>query len=210
MADKSIRMHTPMGRAVYPRLGRPDTKYYDLGIYKANIMINLEEAKPLLSQLSQIFKEHTGSAPNRFDNTMWKIETDEEGNPANEVLLKIAIKNRMGRDGEVWDRKPKLFDAALKPCPRVIPFGGSELIVNFEIYKWDAGGKKGVSLQPVAVQIIKLVEGDQNAEGYGFTVASGGFEAADGDILANDASEGLTSADSASQVADAHIEIDDF
>lgn len=177
MADKALRMHTPMGRAVYPRLGRPDTKYYDLGIYKANLMVKIEEAKPLLSQLTQIYKEHTGSAPNKVDNPMWKIATDEEGNLSDEVLLKIAIKNRMGRDGEVWDRKPKLFDAALKPCPNVIPYGGSEMIVNFEVYKWDAGGKKGVSLQPVAVQIIKLVQGDQNAEGFGFTAASGGFEA---------------------------------
>lgn len=186
MADKAIRMHTPVGRAVYPRLGRPDTKYYDLGIYKASLMVPINEAKDLLNELTKIFKEHTGSAPNKFDNTMWKMETDEEGNPSGDVLLKLAIKNRMGRDGEVWDRKPKLFDAALKPCPRVIPFGGSEMIVNFEVYKWDAGGKKGVSLQPVAVQIIKLVEGDQNAEGYGFTVASGGFEAATDEAEAKD------------------------
>lgn len=173
MSAKNERMPTPQGRAVYPRLGRPDTKYYDLGIYKANLMVSLEEAKPLLSKLSEIFKEHTGQAPNRFENSMWKIETDENGNPADEVLIKLAIKNRMGRDGELWDRKPKLFDAALKPCPNVVPFGGSEMVVVFEIYRWDAGGKKGVSLQPMAVQIINLVEGDQNAEGYGFKVVDG-------------------------------------
>ena len=176
MTKKNVRLHTPLGRAVYPRLGRPDVKYYDLGLYRADVMVKLDDVKELLAKLSGIYERHTGSPPNKTDNYMWKIELDEDGRLASEVLLKLRIKNRIGKDGNLWDRKPKLFDASLTPCPAVIPYGGTEMVVNFEVYEWEAGNKKGVSLQPVAVQILKLVQGDDSAEGYGFAAASG-FEA---------------------------------
>lgn len=191
MSNKNPNFHTPVGRAVYPRLGRPDVKFHDLGIYKADLLVPLSEAKELLTKLSAIYAEHTGKAPNKVDNTMWKIELDEDGQMANEVMFKLRIKNRMGRDGEVWDRKPKLFDASLSPCNSVVPYGGSQMVVSFDAYCWDAGGKKGVSLQPVAVQIIKLETGDDNASSFGFAAAEG-FTATEQAAL-EDASASLSS-----------------
>ena len=177
MSTKNPRFHTPKGRAVYPRLSRPDTKFHDLGIYKADIMVPVSECRELLNTLTAFHKSHVGQAPNKIDNPMWKLELDEDGEQTGEVIFKLRVKNRLGRDGEVWDRKPKMFDASLAPCPDAVPKGGSEFIVNFEAYAWDAGGKKGVSLQPVAVQIITLVSGDEgSADGFGFK-ATDGFSA---------------------------------
>lgn len=172
MAD--IKLTTPRGIATFPALARPDTKFDELGQYKADLSVPSMEAKPLMAQLTEIFKRHTGKAPVQAENTMWKLETDSDtGEATGNVIFKIRVKNRMRRDGQMWDRKPKLFDASLKSIS-VNPWGGTEMVVSMSVYCWDAAGKKGVSLQPIAVQIINLVEGG-SAAGDSF-----GFEATDG------------------------------
>jgi hypothetical protein len=181
MAKNKGPVHTtPFGVAVYPRLNRPDTKFDDLGAYKADVRIPLADARGLMTQLSKYYTDHVGKKPNATDNTMWTQETDEEGDKTGFVLFKLRVKNKMRRDGELWDRKPKLFDASGRPCPSVNPWGGSVIAVNFEVYCWDTGSKAGVSLQPMAVQIKELVQGgdSDDASGYGFGKEEG-FNAED-------------------------------
>lgn len=172
MAD--IRLSTPLGTAVYPRLKTPDTKFDDLGIYKADVAIPMSEAEPLMAQLGDIFKKHTGKAAKKAENTMWLFETDDQGEETGNVIFKLRIKNRISKKtGELWDRRPKMFDATLKPIDEN-PWGGSKMIVSFDVYGWDAGGKKGVSLQPVAVQIVELVSGSgPDASSFGFGATEG-------------------------------------
>ncbi|MDP1171568.1 hypothetical protein, partial [Klebsiella pneumoniae] len=85
------------------------------------------------------------------------------------VIFKCSVKNVQRKNGEMWDRRPKQFDAKMKPVD-LDPSGGTELYVSASIYEWVAGGKKGVSLQPLAVQIINLVErgGGNDAAAFGF------------------------------------------
>ena len=162
MAD--IRLSTPAGVAVYPRLKTPDTKFDDLGIYKADVAVPLADAEPLMEQLAAAFKKHTGKAPKKAENTMWLMEVDEAGEETGNVIFKLRIKNRISKKtGEIWDRRPKLFDASLKPID-VNPWGGSKMVVSFDVYEWDAGGKVGVSLQPVGVQILELKTGTGGAD----------------------------------------------
>jgi len=173
MTTKPQKLTTPLGTAVYPALKRPDTKFHDLGQYKADVSIPIETAKPLMDKLSAYYKEQTGTAANQTENTMFKVETDDQGNTKS-ALFKLRIKNRMTKQGEVWDRRPKLFGADLTPAPAADPRGGSKIKVSFEFYVWEANGKKGVSLQPVAVKIIELVSGEA-ADGADF-----GFDKEDG------------------------------
>jgi len=162
------------GKAVYPRLAQPDTKFDELGQYKADVSVPKFEAKQTMEILSEHFKAHTGKAPNKADNTMWYFETNEDGDETGNVVFKCRVKNKLRkRDGKLWDRKPKMFDAALKPVD-VNPFGGSTYVVSAEVYAWEAGAKKGVSLQPVGVQIIELVSGS------GPSASSMGFKAQEG------------------------------
>jgi len=200
MAQKNERITLGPGRGVYPALKNPDTKFDELGQYKADLSIPSEEAEPLMERLSEVFKSHTGKAPKKAENTMWFFETDHEsGEETGNVVFKCRVKNKIRKkDGKLWDRKPKLFDAALKPID-VSPWGGSEYIVNAEIYCWDAGGKKGVSLQPVGVQIIKLIEGgSESAEDMGFSKRDDGY------VADADESDGFTD-----QTAEAEDEEDD-
>ena len=164
MAD--IKMNTPKGTAVFPSLARPDTKFDELGMYKADLSVPLQEAKDLMGKLTEVFKRHTGKAPNANENTMWYKQTDKDtGEETGNVVFKIRVKNRMTKSGQLWDRKPVLFDAALKPI-QVNPWGGTEMIVSMSVYCWNAGGKMGVSLQPQAIQIINLVEGGTSSHGF--------------------------------------------
>ena len=147
------------GKAVYPRLSQPDTKFDELGQYKADVSIPLADAEAIMKTLTATFKAHTGKPPKKADNTMWYFETNEDGEETGNVVFKCRVKNKLRkRDGQLWDRKPKLFDAALKPVD-VNPFGGSTYVVSAEVYAWEAGAKKGISLQPLGVQIIELVSG---------------------------------------------------
>jgi len=176
MSDTKISL--PLGRAIYPSLKTADTKFHDLGIYKCNVSVPVKEATSAMDKLSAIYKQHTGKAPVKTDNTMWKMEVDEEtGEDTGNVIFKCSVKNVRRRDGELWDRRPKQFDAKMNPVT-LDPSGGTELYVSASVYAWDAGGKKGVSLQPQAVQIINLVErGGAAADAFGFQEHSGGFEA---------------------------------
>ena len=177
MANET-RISVGPGRAVYPALDRPDTKFDELGQYKADLAVPLAQAEQLMKKLSEMYKAHVGKAAAKTTNTMWYMETDEDGEETGNVVFKMRIKNRLNRDGKLWDRKPKQFDAALRPC-EVNPWGGSVLAVSATVYEWDAGGKKGISLQPQAVQIIELVSGGgKDASAFGFD-ATEGFTAPD-------------------------------
>ena len=174
MSDTKLSL--PLGRAIYPSLKLADTKFHELGLYKCNVSVPLKEATPTMEKLSEIFKQHTGKAPVKAENTMWKLEVDDEtGEETGNVIFKCSVKNVRRRNGELWDRRPKQFDAKMNPVD-LDPSGGSELYVSASIYEWSAGGKKGVSLQPQAVQIVTLVErGGSSGEAFGFK-AQDGFE----------------------------------
>lgn len=173
MAD-SKQFETPPGIAVYPRLKTPDTKFDDLGIYKADLAVPKADAKPLMDELTALYKAHVGKAPKASENTMWETQTDEAGEETGNIIFKLRVKNKIRKkDGALWDRRPVQFDAAGNDID-VNPWGGSQMIVVFEAYEWDAGGKKGVSLQPLAVQILELVEGEgKSASAFGLKARDG-------------------------------------
>lgn len=179
---KANTMMSPKGVAGYPRIASPDTKFDELGQYKADIAVEASEAKDLMKRLQEIHKSHTGKAAPASKNSMFEKEVDEEGEETGRVVFKFRVKNRTTKTGDLWERQPKVFDAKgnrILDIPNI--GGGSTLKVFFEIYEWSAGGKMGVSLQPLKVQLIDLVEfsgGDSNPfeEEEGFTIEEETFE----------------------------------
>jgi len=179
---KKLTFITPRGVAVYPRLQRPDTRYHELGVYKADIRIPVEEAKPLLKELGDIYRSHLGQphpklAPSKDKEAMWFYEQDEDGDFLKDhVILKIRARNIKTKTGEVWDRKPKLFDAKGRPIKANLNIGGGTVMkVSFEVDCYTSKKASGVRLIPVAVQIIDLVtfEAGGSAEDYGFAEEDG-------------------------------------
>ena len=171
-----IKITLPKGIARFPSLHRPDTKFNELGVYKANVAVPLQEAEPVMSKLQAIAKQELGKALPKSDNSLWKYEIDDNGDETGMVMFKATIKNIQRKDGEIWDRKPQQYDTKLNKVNEII-FGGSELVVSAVVRVWEFSGKKGMSLQPDGVQIHKLVGPSGGAEDHGFSVVEDGFVA---------------------------------
>jgi len=173
------------GIAVFPALNTPDKKFHDLGIYKADLRLSLDDAKPHMDRLSKLFQEWTGKELKPTKTNLWKFEEDDNGERTGNVIFQIKVKNVMTRKKEVWDRKPKQYDTQNNVVNEQI-WGGSELVVGAEVYCWTAGVDKGISLQPTAIQIISLV---------GPTDSDAGFDTMDGGYVGG--FEGASNSDSA-------------
>ncbi|TWH35568.1 MULTISPECIES: hypothetical protein [unclassified Aminobacter] len=149
-------------KGVHLALKRPDTKYNEHGTYKANIRVPLAEATAYMEQLQAIAEELIGKKMPKKKNTCWYFELDKETEEeTGYVIFKNEVKNRLNKKtGEVWDRRPLLIDADLKPVD-VNPWGGSTIVVQSEVYVGkDKDGKKLLQLQPIVVQILELIQGD--------------------------------------------------
>ncbi|MBL4783894.1 MAG: hypothetical protein JKY49_00550 [Cohaesibacteraceae bacterium] len=165
------------GIAEYPALANADYKFdAELGTYKCNIKLPYDDAKRYMAQIAEIYKEHTGKPASLSKSVkgLWSFEEDEDGENTGDVIFKISVKNKKKKDGSLWDRKPFLMDANTDPVALgVEPSGGSVLTVKAEIYCWEYQSSKGVSLQPVAVQILKLVQRSNGADASGFEKSEG-------------------------------------
>ena len=150
----------PKGTAVFPALDRPDTKFDELGMYKADVRIPEADAKPIIAKLTATCEEHGVAIEDERKNNLWEFETDEDGSPNGNVVFKLRVKNRMTKAGKLWDRRPLVIDRSRMPISADTPiWGGSEIVVKAEVRKWEFNTKRGVQLQPVAVQVIELVSG---------------------------------------------------
>ena len=174
------KIKTPRGVAVYPALQRPDTRFNENGTYKADLRLDPKDpaVKAFLAKVDALYKGHMGKAhPKNADasnkNAVWYAEADKEtGEPTGFVVVKLRVKNQVSKKtGDLWDRRPLQFDARGHPINEAKAIGGgSVLIVTAEPYTWINGATRGVSLQPLAVQIIELREWnrDQAASDFGF------------------------------------------
>lgn len=168
----------PKGIAVYPALYRPDTKFDELGQYKADFKLSAEDAAPYIDKIQEYAKSHLGKRLAAGGNPVFEPVVDAEtGEPTGEVLFKVRVKNKKRRsDGKLWDRRPLLIDAKRNDLPSdVNPWGGSVIRVQAEVNMGDKP-KKFINLQPVMVQIIELVTGGSRGDASAFDDEDG-FEA---------------------------------
>lgn len=188
MANKDyLKLTSPRGTAVFPRLTQPDTKFDDNGIYSTGLRMSAADAKSFIQKIQEVAKAHMGKALPAKDNPCWKFVTDDDGNETGDVQFKFKVKNLMVRDRDnpgqkkMWDRRPALFDAKGRPITGSLPKvgGGSVLKVSFVVYTYDEP-KPGLNLQLQAVQIIELKEwGNQDASDFGFGEEEDGYETSD-------------------------------
>lgn len=171
MTIKSERINL-RGLAVYPYLHRADTKFHEVGEWKVGVRMDEEKAKPIMARLGALYQNHTGKKLNKHTTNLWKYDLDDQGEPMGSVVFQTKVKNVQLKDGTLWDRKPKQYDSQAN-LTEVQVGAGSELVVACDIYAWDAGNKKGISLQPLAVQVLSLAEYDGGD--HGFDIIEGGF-----------------------------------
>ncbi|MBR1173930.1 hypothetical protein JQ617_08195 [Bradyrhizobium sp. KB893862 SZCCT0404] len=162
MADKKFKyvpFVTEVVTARYPKLSEPDTKgEYADGKYKTEATADEDYTERFQEEIQAVIDQHFAGKKNV--HAPWK-ETKEG---AIAFIFKSPKK------------KPQLTDAKGKPLPQgAVIRGGSKIRIAGVIAAWEKGAKRGVSLWPDAVRVIKLAEGFDSSQAFG--AAEDGFDA---------------------------------
>jgi len=162
MADKKFKyvpFVTEVVTARYPKLSEPDTKgEYADGKYKTEATADEDYTERFQEEIQAVADTYFAGKKNV--HLRWK-ETKEGA---------IAFNFKSPK------KKPQLTDAKGKALKLgTVIRGGSLIRIAGVIAAWEKGAKRGVSLWPDAVRVIKLSEGfDANAA---FGAAEDGFDA---------------------------------
>lgn len=171
---------TPAGRAIYPWLINPDTKFNPLGEYKVSLSLHSSEAEPLIKKIDEAMEKAKALAPEgkkiKLQDPPYYNEVDGDEQETGNILFKFKSKAQIQtKDGKTLRISPKLFDAKgtlLKDIDDI--WGGSKIKISADLAPYYVGAVgAGVSLRLKAVQIIELVKGGGNADSYGFEETEG-------------------------------------
>jgi len=165
---------TPAGIARYPSLNRADTKFDEIGVFKVNLELSAEDAKPFIDDVEAILAEFVADKKRELKKDKLKMHAAPWEENDGVVQLKLKVK-AIGKTkaGEEYSRQPKLFGADGQPLEANVG-GGSKIKVAVVPYAWyTASLGAGITLQPKAVQVLELVTwGDGgSAASYGFDVS---------------------------------------
>jgi hypothetical protein len=156
---------TPIGRAKYVWLNKPDTKFGQEK-YKTQLLMDPDQAQPVVKALQAAAVAQFGD---RASEAKLGFTTDVD---TGEIDLKTATKY-----------EPKFFDSQGHPIPKAsLPelFGGSRLALRIKLYPYDVNATNyGITCQIMAVQIVEALTSSDNMEGAGFDRVDGGFVAED-------------------------------
>jgi hypothetical protein len=194
---------TPKGVAVWPSLGKPNTKFVPEGVFEMKLRMdrNDPEVQALCAKLEDLrarsMDEARAELEEKAKNPTTKASAmaamrkltladspvqpvfDEDGNETNEVTFKAKAKAQITKaDGTIMTKDfIPCFDAKKNAIdPRKVNIGsGSECKVKVRIsfYVMPATGMAGLSVRLEAVQVIKLVGFGAGSSGDDFGVEEG-------------------------------------
>ena len=174
--NDNIKGVTEVGKAIYPHLNKPDTRFQKEGVYKVTLELSPVNAKNLLKHIDDGIKLATkDSKSNKTAQLPYK--TDENGNMQFNFKCKAS---GVSKTGQNWEQKPKVFDSKGTPISKdILVWGGTTMKVAYEIIPYSNNMLgSGVSLRLKAVQVHELVSGGgASADSYGFKEESNGYVA---------------------------------
>lgn len=179
------RYATPKGFAQYPHLKDPDMKFNPEGVFSVTMRFEgkTPELQALIEKLEAIqdkaFDEAVSEANAMSKKKITKADLyleDAEGNIYLKFKQNAVIKKK---DGSTATVKIVHFDSKGKPVDVNV---GRDSVIRLSFtaapYFMQSTKQVGLSLRPVAVQVIKLNEfGGSSAEDYGFSAEEEGYEA---------------------------------
>lgn len=195
--NKAPRYVTPLGVAQYPWLIEPDTKFNPDGDYKVNMLFGdtkNADLQYMLGDLNSVLEEFYQSLIKdpKYSKYASKIhkadlyEEDADGNIVMKFKQRAVIKSIKG----TYDVKIPIFDSKGKPLSDIKLGGGSKIKLCFSVSPYFVPSTKmcGLSLRPVAVQVIELKEWTEGGtmQAYGFD-SEDGYEGTDVENLQDDA-----------------------
>ena len=173
----------------------PSTKFNPDGQYSISILIPKKEGEEMLKQFQEIKRQQyktfgkssTAQEISRLkpyvvvvkndDGEIVSETPDEEGRFILKATEKATIRCK---NGEVINKKIKVFDAKGKPCNDLKIGEGSVVRLAIDVAGYTVAGKTGISVGLKAVQVIEYIEYGEGgtAENFGFEVEEG-FETKD-------------------------------
>ena len=174
--NDNIKGVTEVGKAIYPHLNKPDTRFQKEGVYKVTLELSPNNAKNLLKHIDDgLALANKDSKSNKTAQLPYK--TDENGNMQFNFKCKAS---GVSKTGQNWEQKPKVFDSKGTPISKdILVWGGTTMKVAYEIIPYSNNMLgSGVSLRLKAVQVHELVSGGgASADSYGFKEEANGYVA---------------------------------
>lgn len=181
------------GRALWPKLTQPDTRFDADGVYSTKVILDDADV-PMLNEIledvrAQAVANAVAEAKEKgkvlkaekvklVDLPLGELEDKDTGEGTGEYSVSCKLK-AVGktREGKMYTRKVALFDAKGEPIKGDAPeiWNGSIINVNVMVspYYVPALGA-GAKLTLKGVQIIELVQGgERDADSYGFNAEDG-------------------------------------
>lgn len=175
MAEKFVKVITPFGKAIFPKLNEPDTKYKAEGEYCVKLELSGADAEDLVEKIDEAYeagyermlqeqrekKKKPGLKKLKIaadGSKPYKLKEDEDGNEIEGVYifnLKTKASGVNKKTGKRWERRPLLVDSNGKPVTATIT-GGSTLRCHAELFPWFFPIGYGLSLRLSAVQVKEL------------------------------------------------------
>ena len=172
---------TPKGTARYLKIVKPDTRFDAVGLYEGELILRGEEAEQFKgvidAHITEAVKENTkdGKKPKKA-KPPYKTFIDDEGQEDG-ISFRFKMKAKYEtRKGDVVRQKPAIFDAKGTPItdPNFAVGNGSVVKIAYKVRPWNvAGNGCGVTLSPMAVQVINLVPYSANSDGFDFEEEEG-------------------------------------
>ncbi|NIQ60296.1 MAG: hypothetical protein GWO39_14855, partial [Gammaproteobacteria bacterium] len=149
--------------------------------YDCGLVLEGAEASTFASQVDALLKEHAAEAGARSVRPPPYVDhTDRDGNVIpGAVRFKFKVPAEIQTKRGPWVRKPKIADSLGKLVDTEgLTIGtGTEARIAFTVYLTQGGGQAGLRLEPVGVQIRKLVEAFQPSDEVTFEAMDDGFAA---------------------------------
>jgi hypothetical protein len=193
---KFVRITSPLGTAIYPRLTQPDTKFDKDGVYSVDLELdpeNKETAEFIATLKKAADDSYAATCESKGGKKLKRSDLPVKETDEGKIRVKFKLKAKAGNEEKSWSQKPMLFDSMGKAMETPPNIGsGSRIKVAFEIVPFfTAMVGAGVSLRLKAVQIVELREytPGSNFDAYGFKADPKGFVAASASEQATETSE---------------------
>lgn len=164
------RITSPRGKAMYPFLSKPDTKFDSDGVYRLNLIVSGEEGESFVETLTHLHDNHydrycekEGSGIKKGGIPV-KPVVDDDGEETGDYEIRFKLKAVGKSNDKTWEQRPVVYDSKTTPIPSNVLSSmsignGSECKVGFEVVPYYTGmAGMGLSLRLRSVQIIDLVE----------------------------------------------------
>lgn len=172
-----VRITSPAGIAVYPKLEKPDTKFDANGVYSVDLDLDKAAAEELIVKLTKVADaDYANECKAKGKKSLKRADMPWKETEDGKIRFKFKLKAKGGSGEKQWDQKPALFDAKGNPVANINVGSGSTVKVAFDAAPYfTAMVGHGISLRLRAVQVIELREyiaGD-NFDAFGFKATDG-------------------------------------